>query len=75
MFWRGQKFRISDLVERLKRNADGTQGDMSKSNFETMGKYRGYANTGHIYYFACPILDPIALKTMTASTLAIPCSC
>lgn len=59
----GTKVSISDLVERLK-NADGTQGDMSKV-ISNNGNIVDTTNTGtstiSLSYF-----DPIALKTMTA---------
>ncbi|BDX39983.1 bacterial Ig-like domain-containing protein [Enterococcus faecium] len=62
----GTKVSISDLVERLK-NADGTQGDMSKV-ISNNGNIVDTTNTGtstiSLSYF-----DPIALKTMTASAV------
>ncbi|TKN88159.1 hypothetical protein DVX25_09585 [Enterococcus faecium] len=62
----GTKVSISDLVERLK-NADGTQGDMSKV-ISNNGNIVDTTNTGtstiSLSYF-----DPIALKTMTTSAV------
>lgn len=50
----GTKVSISDLVERLK-NADGTQGDMSKANFKPMGISWIRLIQEHLL-FPCPIL-------------------
>ncbi|EOB3420630.1 bacterial Ig-like domain-containing protein [Enterococcus faecium] len=62
----GTKVSISDLVERLK-NADGTQGDMSKV-ISNNGNIVDTTNTG-TSTISLPYFDPIALKTMTASAV------
>ncbi|HFQ3633206.1 TPA: bacterial Ig-like domain-containing protein [Enterococcus faecium] len=62
----GTKISISDLVESL-RNADGTQGDMSKV-ISNNGNIIDTTNTG-VSTIDLSYFDPIALKTMTASAV------
>ncbi len=62
----GTKISISNLVESL-RNADGTQGDMSKV-ISNNGNIIDTTNTG-VSTIDLSYFDPIALKTMTASAV------
>lgn len=62
----GTKISISNLVESL-RNADGTQGDMSKV-ISNNGNIIDTTNPG-VFTIDLSYFDPIALKTMTASAV------